>query len=221
MRKHDGRSAGPEVMSMSLRGKNLFNLMNLFKMPGLPVYCGRAKRAGFSLVLVLLVAIIGSAIMGSVIYMLGGFAGGSRATMRSEEIYIQMQDEIERAKAELKLRMNSASDPMKMSHSGTITSMDNLIIHDGSVIFAPANVNKNVTYGGQNYVLEVRIFDMQYPAANVNDTDPDLVAALPPCMESVASDLGDNIGVYLIRATLRLNGAAIDTIETSVIQSIG
>jgi hypothetical protein len=209
MRKHDDRSEGLEVVS--LRKKSL-------------VHWGGARREGFSLVLVLLIAIIGSAILGSVVYMIGGFAGGSRATMRGEDIYVQMQDEIERAKAALKLEMNKVtapSDVLKMS-GGTIDSLDDLIIHDGSGIFAPGNVNKNVAYGGKSAELKVRIFDMLYPAGGVDDTDSDLVASLPPCMESMKSDfLTQGIGVYLIRATLTLDGDTLDTIETSVIQSIG
>jgi hypothetical protein len=204
------------------------------------------KRAGFSLILVLLISLCGAALLGGVMYMIEGFAGATRTTIRKEEIYIRMQDEVEKAKATLKLAMDTATTPLQMTPIpiGTkINSLDDLIVQSGGSPFGI--VNDNITVGGLSGTLSVRIYDMQYPASQVNDSDEDLVASLPPCMESLVltgsgvvsgpldggtSEIGGALpelsgggsaGAYLIRATVELSNGSRDTIETAIIQSIG
>jgi hypothetical protein len=86
---------------------------------------------------------------------------------------------------------------------------------------------------------------MQYSTTGI--TDANLIASLPPCMAGVtltgggggggmdggvsgpggggpatlSSGGSGSAGVYLIRATLELSDGTRETIETSVIQSIG
>ncbi|MDR1471165.1 MAG: hypothetical protein LBS75_01455 [Synergistaceae bacterium] len=211
--------------------------------------CGSSpRRGGFSLVLVLLIALCGSALMGAIIYMIGGFSGASRATIRDEEIYILLQGEVERSKAALKLAMNDASEPFGMSSSiDTINNLDDLVVCDSSGVFPPARVDRTIDVGGTSAALSVRIFDMQYPPEKVNDDD-DLITSLPPSMAELQMTSSSNIedetpkelsygkskadgskgtagsgsaGVYLIRATVVFSDGTRSAIETSLIQSTG
>lgn len=208
------------------------------------------KREGISLVLVLLIAFCGMAILGAVVYSTSSVSGSYRVAINIEDIYVRMQSEIESAKAALILEMSGAAKPLRMRSVSPIGSPDDLVVRvDGGAgeLFPPANVDRAITVGGVNGSLSVRILDMRYDADEADDEA--LVALLPPCMEDLRlrgsgegssgmasgessdSESGgggtgggapslDSVGVYLIRSTVTV-GEKTNTIETSVIQRAG
>jgi hypothetical protein len=197
------------------------------------------------MLLVLLLALCGSAIVGAIVYTTWGAAGSSRVAVDSEDIYVMTQNEIERAKAALILAMDSTDTPLRMRNVSPIDSPDDLVVYENGGaggLFPPASVDKTITVGGVSGPLSVRILDMRYKAGDVVNDDR-LIALLPPCMEDLrltssggmesggpgdpggggggAADSGSvSAGVYLIRATAKV-GNMTAAIETSVIQNTG
>jgi hypothetical protein len=148
----------------------------------------RSRHGGFSLILVLLIAVCGTIMVGTVVYMTSGSSGAARVTVSKEDLYIRMQGEVESAKAALISEMTSADQRLKMRDIGLIISSEDLIVHENGGsggVFPPANVDKPITAWGKTGNLSVRILDMRYPANKVNSGDAALIASLPPCMDDL------------------------------------
>jgi hypothetical protein len=187
------------------------------------------RRGGFSLVLVLLIAVCGMVMVGAVLYTIGGFSGASRTTVSGEDIYVRMQSEIESAKASLLHAMSASSAKLAMRSTSNINSLDDIVIYlPSGAPFPPAIVDKAIKVGGVNGLLSVRILDMRYEADKVNVGNGELIKRMPPSMKDaklIVED--DNVGFYLIRAEVTLDGDVGGVggrnvaLETSVIQNTG
>jgi type II secretory pathway pseudopilin PulG len=215
-------------------------------------------RRGFSLITVLIIAIIGVAIVGVTMQLMTSSSGAGRVASAAVTKYNILQAAVEEAKAVLKENMDNTNPPPRyfktsptpITASTDITSSDMLLIETDLIAQGPGiAVKRTLTrtdlgqlgIAGNNGDLSVAIYDMQYEPARVrvdlmSSAD---VARLPPSInlkgdadwdpsvrvkvaeEKAAGLLGGNatnMGVYLIRARLVLNGSE-DTLDSSLMQS--
>ncbi|MDR1965244.1 MAG: hypothetical protein LBQ36_00920 [Synergistaceae bacterium] len=209
-------------------------------MTGISTEMLSGRRRGFSLILTLLVAICGAAMLGGMMVIAGSFATQSAVSMRSEEAYNILQEEIERGKAILKRAMSGASMPLKKK-SGAINTLDALLVYDGANPLC--DVSRNIRLFGSDAELKVAIYDMEYEISDIppNPTD-EFLASLPQSFVLTAQtgisdgsamgvdqiDAGaaiasgnTDVGAYAIRATITYADGTERTIETAVLQSVG
>ncbi|MDR3354323.1 MAG: hypothetical protein LBO21_04745 [Synergistaceae bacterium] len=204
---------------------------------------GRARRKrGFSLVIVLGIAIAGMSLLGGMMYTIQSFSGAARVAVSDGVIYNILQDGVERGKARLKELMHNTNPPPLwtdkpgVNHDDPISSVEDLLLVSGNV--PSPNLNPN-EFGGKTGSVKVEIFDMQYDTTKVTISNPEELAKLPPSYilsaggplvtsgssldpgKSKGSGGGPppQCGVYLIRATLEIDGREEKVLETSVIQS--
>jgi hypothetical protein len=199
------------------------------------------KHEGFSLIIVLIIAMVGMAFVGVVLSTLETFSSASRSESRSTDTYNVLSAEIEKAKAVLKEGMITSTAPLTRENPGAkITSLDQLVVYKGN---APLwDIEETRKIGAHEADLFVKIYTMNY---DVSDIDPSklndyaFTKRLPPIFElktqgSLTSDedmdtdstgattgKSASAGVYLIRATLDFGDDQVFTIETSVTQNIG
>lgn len=199
----------------------------------------RGRRLGVSLIVVLLIAMAGMTMLGTIVYILNVSSGSSRVSSRQTEEYNILQKAVEQGKAILRDRMGNSDPPPrwtdKYGGEADITDSDTLLIENGIV------VSSNVRVLGQGTAaLEVRVFDMQYNPERVRISDDHELSLLPPSITLEApsewwspdvlepgsenadsSGTANNAGVYLIRATLTFPDGETKTIDTAVVQSNG
>jgi hypothetical protein len=221
---------------------------------------GPAGKRGFSLLVVLIIAIIGLAIVGATLQFTVSSSGAGRVASASSTKYNLLQDAVEKGKAALKAAMdNTASPPRYPQTPGAlIKSTDDLLLPDtpnplGNAIYQEFDKGELGRLGiaGNSGTLAVQIYDMQYDPKNVapvgagaDNISPEQLNLIPPSI-TVTGEGGinpgmstlnanrqrlrrvggtaDNTGVYLVRATLRVNDATAAgktwMLETAIIQS--
>ena len=206
------------------------------------------RRAGFSLVMVLIVFLIGVSITAGIMYMMTRHAGASRVGVVSEAGYNIMQDGLEQGKSTLKSRITSlgAGDSLPRregkSEDKKIASAEDLLIYNGTVV---NNVSVPIReLGGKSGKLTVKIYDLRYTSDDIAPAlhaDEAKLMKMPPAMligggpavmsEDNSVGIGDieqsgattetesvNAGVYLIRSSLTIGGRT-RYIESIVVQS--
>ena len=198
------------------------------------------RRRAFSLIMVLIIFLIGVSVSGGVMYMVSTYAGGARSGVALEAGYNVMQDGLEQGKTVLKERLaalTSGDMPPKWTDvkgsSYKIKVMEDLLIRSGDIIVDRSVPAKDL--GGRSGKLSVKIYDLQY---KISDIDTSLSNAermkLPPLMnvkgnvggatktigpgEEVPSGAANNVGVYLIRSSLKVDGDE-KALESVVVQS--
>jgi hypothetical protein len=209
------------------------------------IYHRRVQKRlkGFSLIVVLIIALIGMAFIGVVLSTFELFSSASRNEWRAEDVYNELSREVEKAKATLKQEMIASTEPFKMDTSiATITSLDQLIIvHPATGEHVGERNDVPVSVGGKRALIQVRLYTMEYDLNIVPDT---ILKELPPVMRLKAQGAGgssgpkgedsgppgprgtsthaSNSGIYLIKATMNiLDTNETFSIETSITQNIG
>jgi hypothetical protein len=194
------------------------------------------KRSAFSLLAVLVIAMVGMAIVGAIMHTFQSSVGATHVVISKKLEYNLLQDGVEKGKSILKSRMNNTDPPPRGVNMDNIDSLDDLLLEDGVVY--TRNLGGSDLAGGTGRIV-VQIFDMEYNPANVHITEPGEMEKLPPSilLGSVGGRYGDeevdirnpsgggssNSGAYLIRATLEINDAhgdkRIKVLDTSILQS--
>ena len=226
------------------------------------------KRAGFSLLIVLIISIVGLAIIAVTMQMTVLSTGSGRVVSAGNTKYNFMQDAVELGKAILRMAMdNSDERPVYKGKNNPITDIDDLLIAckycpDELELPDPwefhcweisrelnrADLGK-LGIAGNGGQLVVKVYDMQYDWDAVDLANPDDEKMLPPSLEltgtaAAGSYVGEsgmlpigpsnpthddgfsggppkppeNAGVYLIRATLTIEGKRT-ILDTAVIQA--
>ena len=235
-------------------------MMSISRKPGMPRL---GRRNGFSLIIVLIIALIGFAFVGATLQITALSAGGGRVSSAGNTRYNILQNAVEEGKAALKRAMDNDLPPLTYagshpSHLSTpaatpppiFSSFDELLVDYsfnsslGRGVVLTSNLGRRELgrYGirGSSGVLDVRIFDMQYNPISVGGLNANQQRWLPPSLilsqisasagtnpsainpEEAPSGLfaSSNAGVYLIRATLTVEGRQEPSVlDTAVIQS--
>jgi hypothetical protein len=179
-----------------------------------------------------------------VLQFAGSFAGHSRVSSAKNAKFNFLVGGVERGKAFLKQRMDNKDSPPKytdktgVNEDTMITGIDVLMIKDGVAVDDRLGASELGKLGiwAKSGRLVVRIYDMQYKPSKVAATD---IAKFPPSLILVAGDSSGNVGevkdpdeytaavsgggvsnsgVYLIRASLEIDGA-VTYLDTAVVQS--
>jgi|GEM_PF-5128811 len=174
-----------------------------------------ATRAheGFSLIAVLVVAVIGMALIGITFYIYESSTGIASLSMQRSQEYNVLQDAIERGKSQLIQLCNNLDPVPRWYHLHTggakITAPDMLVIEDGEL-------TDSVRMGGVTGEIKVEIFDAGYSIADVDTATLTDVELMPPSL-NITGAANDAIGAYLVRATLTL-GNEVKRMESTVFQ---
>jgi type II secretory pathway pseudopilin PulG len=139
---------------------------------------GNGARGGFSLVVVLIIAIIGLAMVGATLQMTMTSSGAGRVASATGVKYNFLQDAVEEGKAALKRAMSGDLAPPRFftdtdpsPADGSITEADDLLIEvdfgagtNGIVKDLPLDKRDLGRLGiaGDSGTLVVAIYDMQY-----------------------------------------------------------
>jgi len=203
-----------------------------------------SKRGGFSLIVVLIVAMVGLAVMGATMQLLGYSSGSGRVTTSGNDKYNILQSGVEEAKAEIKRRMDNHNPPPKytdkpgISDATEIDDIGVLLIQNGNVVAGRAYEKRELSGGG---LLDVSIYDMQYDPelVPVDAMTKEALMRIPPSIALSGEDPwrkrgstlapeeenytaygsgSTNTGVYLIRSTLR-EGNEETVLDATLLQS--
>ena len=166
------------------------------------------KRAGFSLIIVLIISIVGLAIIAATMQMTVLSTGSGRVVSAGNTKYNFMQDAVQLGKAILKRSMDDCDDPPVYKVKGDkITKVDDLLIGCkycalGSEPVLPASwkfecwvISKTLNradlgklgIAGNEGELEVKIYDMQYEPSDVELIDTADEKMLPPSIKLFGS----------------------------------
>jgi type II secretory pathway pseudopilin PulG len=164
-----------------------------------------ARRRGFSLLAVLIIAIIGMAIVGGVIQVTVASSSGSRTSAASSVKYNFLQHAVEEGKAAVKAAMDDDVTLLKYNSSmSTITSADELLV-DWDFGAGTNGIVKSKTLSkqelgrlgitGNSGELVVRIYDMQYDPGKIPEVgaepgmiSPEQFSLLPPSTPLPSND---------------------------------
>lgn len=203
--------------------------------PGLKPGRFRRRREGFSLLLVLMVAVVGMAILGVAFHIYESARGQAESVLTHIQEYNALQSALERGKNHLLELVNNAepvprwfSNPSASSVS-SINGPDMLIIERGKFSYTEI-------VHGESAKIEITIYDANYDISIVdNAMSVAKVREMPsaqrfegggmmqelapdePGEDSGAAVENVNAGVYLIRAKMTIRGAS-KTMEASVVQ---
>lgn len=174
----------------------------------------QSAHAGFSLIAVLVIAVIGMALLGVAFYIYESSVGQASVTIQRSLEYNAMQAGLERAKSELVSmcdHMNSVPRWYDVSGSPTtISSPDDLVIEGGTF-------TETVNVSGENAQLVVQIFDAGYSESSLASSITDEMLMPPGMQITGATEDSKYIGSYLIRASLTVRGET-KRLETLVFQ---
>jgi hypothetical protein len=203
------------------------------------------RRPAFSLIAVLIIAMIAMGILGGVMFSLDS----SYFTLRSEDEsmneYLVLQNEVEEARAFLKKAMMERSEVLRWrgaDGSGvSISSLDDLLLYDpapGAVVGRLKNGGE-IAIGGLRGKVYVDIYDMQYEPkdldAGISEAEraqlpPSLIITVEEKIESGEeedkddepedpSTPSDKTGSYLIKATfVNDSDGGQKTVEVALMQ---
>lgn len=172
-----------------------------------------AAHSGFSLIAVLVVAVIGMALIGITFYIYESSIGTASLSMQRSQEYNVLQDALERGKSRL-VELCNNMDPVPRWNKGLaagtkITNPGSLIINDGVL-------TDSVKINGVTGQIQVEIFDAGYSEADVDTAALTGLDLMPPSLSITGSE-NDSIGAYLVRATLTL-GKETKRLESTVFQ---
>ncbi len=174
----------------------------------------QASHAGFSLIAVLIIAVIGMALIGVTFYIYESSVGQGAITMQRSQEYNAMQAGMEEAKSVLVARCDNL-DPVPKWYDGKaagskIGSPGDLVIKNGTLF-------KDVKIKGENVQVKIEILDAAYSESDLNGTVTQ-EELMPPGLR-ITEGTQDHlaIGAYLIRATLTIDGET-KRLETLVYQ---
>lgn len=196
----------------------------------------RAARAGFSLIVVLIVALIGLAIIGVAFFIYESSSGQTQITLQRSQEYNILQGGIERGKNHLISLVNN-TDPVPRWNNNPANAGKNKITDPDMLIIENGTFTYSEKIHGDNVDVKVDIYDSNYNASLVDQTamTAEKIAQMPPALaftgggmmvllkpdepgeDTSGADLSPNIGIYLIRATMTVDGET-KTAETSVVQ---
>ena len=209
----------------------------------------RGKRAGFSLIIVLIISLVGFAIVGVTLQLTVLSSGSGRVVSAAHTKYNILQDAVEEGKAALKKAMVGVEFPLTFDDDTfkEITSADMLLVDydfdedEPKGVVYDKGLNRSdlgrLGIAGNGGSLKVAIYDMQYDPRNVGSMTPDDLHMLPPSISPhgnsawIGGIVGQtppdpskstlHTGVYLIRATLEVEGAEKRTwiLDSAMIQS--
>lgn len=166
---------------------------------------GQSSHAGFSLIVVLIIAVIGMALIGVTFYIYDSSVGHATVAIQRSLEYNAMQAGLERAKSALVLMCDNENTVPRWydvaGRSSTISGPADLVIEGGTF-------TENVRVGGKDARLVVEIFDAGYAESSLA-ASVDNEMQMPPAQQ-ITGDINDSqaIGSYLIRATLTIDGEA-------------
>ncbi|MDR3322255.1 MAG: hypothetical protein LBS93_07375 [Synergistaceae bacterium] len=206
---------------------------------------GGRRRPAFSLLAVLVLAVIGMAFVSGVMYTFNTFSSASRAAVSRKMEYNVLQEGVERGKAFLRSEMVARDDAFRYK-GGKVESLDDLLIRDESnnVMNVPLPNGGQISENGVKGNLSVLIYDMQYEPSDVKGTiegippstrlrtSPGVASGTPgepdEAVGSSAATTGSaskTAGVYLVRAIFERDDGggqkSQKTIETAVLQRTG
>jgi hypothetical protein len=165
---------------------------------------------GFSLIVVLVIAIFGLTMAGFLFQLSANAAGAGRSASAKELKYNILQDGIEIGKAELRKLVENAPEIPKYTDKfggvepDEILNVDTLLIEDGEVVRETWDKRRLGRLGiaGDRALFKVRIYDMQYKAelvpglasGRIKKSDIEL---LPPSLIVSAGGGSSNSGAPL------------------------
>jgi hypothetical protein len=165
----------------------------------------RGKK-GFSLLVILIIAMVGLAIAGAAFQITVAGSGNARVSSAKDAKYNLLQDGIERGKAAINKIMDNDADPPRYFTGESepdvaITRVDQLLIKTddasipikgGVVVVETLNRQRFGRLGimGDNARLKVKIYDMQYSAKNVAGMSDEELKLIPPSMTVSANSGG-------------------------------
>lgn len=183
-------------------------------------------HTGFSLIIVLVVALVGMALIGVAFYIYESSAGQTDTTLQRSLEYNALQEALEKGKNHLLTLVNRVDTVPRWSTA-------DVPIKNPQALRIPGGYGGALSYskkvGGENADIKIEIFDMLYDASKVSLTDPATSVDLPASMRLVwlvggaepsaagAPSPTDYAGAYLIRATLTIGGQT-KRMEVSVVQ---
>lgn len=170
-------------------------------------------HAGFSLIAVLIVAVIGMALIGITFYISESSSGTASLSMQRSLEYNVLQDGLERGKSHL-VQLCNNTDPVPLwthVHTGGVK-----ITNPGMLVIADGTITDNVKINDVDGQLLIEIFDASYSESAVDTAVLTDVELMPPALSITGTD-SDAIGAYLVRATLTLGGET-KRLESAVFQ---
>jgi hypothetical protein len=199
-------------------------------------------RRGFSLIVVLLLSLIGLAVIGVAMNIVAVNTGAGITASTINRNYNLLVNEVEIARAWIIASLDNGEIPEReggVLSAKTITSADQLLVVGGELhrTLTPQEMGLYGVGGGSGAVT-VKVYDMQYyPEALSNELKDDsaeinrLPPSLPLFVEQGPKDdqaqsapvvvgggsLWAGGGVYLIRASLEINGVTSSTVELALI----
>ena len=157
------------------------------------------KRAGFSLIIVLIISLVGFAIVGVTLQLTVLSSGSGRVVSAAHTKYNILQDAVEEGKAALKEAMVGVDFPLTYDDTGEkITSADMLLVDYDFDENEPKGVvyNRGLNRGdlgrlgiaGNGGSLKVAVYDMQYDPKKIpkevgdgeDEISPGELNMLPP-----------------------------------------
>jgi type II secretory pathway pseudopilin PulG len=202
------------------------------------------RRRGFSLLIVLVIAIIGLAVVGVTVQMTTTSSGAGRMASATNVKYNFLQHAVEEGKAALKEKMDNEDDPPRFvgyDTTPTITAADELLIDEDFGIGEDPGIVKNTTLtkaqlgrlgiAGDSGTLVVKIYDMGYDPKKVSPGSDDELKKIPPSIiiakdqwnnrgeeGEILSESSLNVGAYLVRASLRV-GDSETVLDSAIMQA--
>jgi hypothetical protein len=199
-------------------------------------------RRGFSLLVVLLISLVGMIMVGAMMQIMTVNSGAGRAASTISRDYNLLVSEVEKARARIIESLGNAQVPKRPVGMGMITAADMLLVEEGEErrTLSPKEMGL-YGLGGTSGAVTVKIYDMQYAASDVSPAmDPTEMNSLPPSLilsgksvqkdDSPTSDNnltpGDggggggpaaNVGAYLIRASLEIDGIPSGTVDLAMV----
>jgi hypothetical protein len=200
----------------------------------------RRKREGFSLIAALIVGLVGLAIVGAVFHLTTSGVGMGRSSSNANARYNLLGSAIEKVRESMKEMFESPTNdpPRRMTSGSSIEKADDLLIESADVTIL--NQSELARYGisGKNGELTVRIYDILYEASEVSSSiSGDAISSLPQSLPLSASGVSggagpgdpgsipglpgvpDNAGSYLIKTSLKVDGADAGSLAVALVLS--
>jgi hypothetical protein len=202
-------------------------------------------RRGFSLIIVLLISLVGLAVVGAVMNIATVNTGADMTASTINRNYNLLVSEVEKARSWIIASLDHGQVPGGGAITREIMSPEELLVEElvGSGDIRTLSPKEMGLYGvgGNSGTVTLRIYNMQYDKVS-SAMDPADVKRLPPSMmlpvgegeglgpkdetdleegggaggSSTGAGAAD-AGVYLIRASLEIDGAPSSTVELALI----
>ena len=192
-------------------------------------------RRGFSLIVVLLVSLIGLVAVGAMMQIMEVNAGAGRTASTVNSAYNFLASEVEETRAVIIASLDQKEVPRRMG-TESITAADDLLVWED---WRELEEEDMALYGlgGTSGAVTVKVYDMQYNVDTVSsELDEAEINHMPPSLNWLAGEAGPkddmsqsepgeyggegspvDVGVYLIRASLEIDGVPSSTVDLAIV----